>query len=70
MRYEYYDVEGLKLCPFCGSPAMIVRDTEKEFNRRLQEWGECRKCGAMGECVAATRSHYLAAKYWNKRVDE
>lgn len=70
MRYEVYIVDNVKPCPFCGADAVVYRDTEKDYQCKSQEWVECKGCGATGPIWSATRSHGLAIKYWNKRVEE
>lgn len=57
MRYE--ELNGLRICPFCGSPAHIRRNASKRFQVH------CKKC----ECQTAWLSKPAAIVAWYNNAD-
>lgn len=56
----------LKLCPFCGGPAVILSD-EYTANDMTYYFAGCLKCGCRTPQVEEKKR---AIKVWNKRVNE
>ena len=62
----------LKLCPFCGGEAELIREKNKHANGKSGSVIRCKACGAKSAWQQLSHSYSCddeAIKWWNFRYD-